>query len=77
MLADARIGASVPVSDLEQAIAFYEGALGLRLFERNDEHAYARFVGAGETKLGAYRSATACTGRRPAGPIAACSAASS
>ena len=59
MLANARIGANVPVSDLEQAIAFYEGKLGLKLFERGDEHPYARFSGAGETKLGVYESGTA------------------
>ena len=59
MLANARIGANVPVSDLDQAIAFYEGKLGLVLFERSDEHAHARFAGVGETKLGVYRSGTA------------------
>lgn len=59
MLADARIGANVPVSNLEDAIAFYEGKLGLSLFERGDEQRYARFSGAGQTKLGIYESATA------------------
>jgi catechol 2,3-dioxygenase-like lactoylglutathione lyase family enzyme len=59
MLADARIGANVPVSNLDEAIAFYEGKLGLPLFERGDEQPYARFSGAGETKLGVYQSATA------------------
>lgn len=59
MLAESRIGANVPVSDLDQAISFYEGKLGLELFERGDEHAYARFSGAGETKLGIYQSGTA------------------
>lgn len=59
MLANARIGANIPVSDLDQAIAFYEGKLGLVLFERDDEHAHARFAGVGETKLGVYRSGTA------------------
>lgn len=59
MLANARIGANVPVSDVDQAIAFYEGKLGLVLFERSDEHAHARFAGVGETKLGIYRSGTA------------------
>lgn len=59
MLADARIGANVPVSNLDEAISFYEGKLGLRLFERGDEQPYARFSGAGETKLGVYQSATA------------------
>ncbi|HXV58645.1 MAG TPA: VOC family protein [Gaiellaceae bacterium] len=59
MLADARIGANVPVSDLDEAISFYEGKLGLTLFERGEEQAYARFAGAGETKLGIYQSGTA------------------
>ena len=59
MLAAARIGANVPVSDLDQAVAFYEGRLGLTLFERDDELHYARFSGAGETKLGIYQSGTA------------------
>ncbi|MGH3061596.1 MAG: VOC family protein [Gaiellaceae bacterium] len=59
MLGDARIGANVPVSSLEEAIGFYEGKLGLRLFERGEEQPYARFAGAGETKLGVYESATA------------------
>jgi predicted enzyme related to lactoylglutathione lyase len=59
VLTDARIGANVPVSDLERAIAFYEGQLGLTLFERGDEEKYARFRGAGETKLGIYESRTA------------------
>ena len=59
MLADARIGANVPVSNLDEAIAFYEGKLGLTLFERSDEHPHARFGGAGETKLGIYQSGTA------------------
>jgi predicted enzyme related to lactoylglutathione lyase len=59
MLGESRIGANVPVSNLEGAIAFYEGKLGLRLFERGDEMRYARFAGAGETKLGIYESATA------------------
>jgi catechol 2,3-dioxygenase-like lactoylglutathione lyase family enzyme len=59
MLAESRIGANVPVSDLDQAIAFYEGKLGLTLFERGDEHHYARFSGADDTKLGVYVSGTA------------------
>ena len=59
MLAESRIGANVPVSDLDQAIAFYEGKLGLTLFERGDEQHYARFSGAGETKLAVYVSGTA------------------
>jgi catechol 2,3-dioxygenase-like lactoylglutathione lyase family enzyme len=59
MLADARVGANVPVSDLDEAISFYREKLGLPLFERGEEHAYARFSGAGQTKLGIYESATA------------------
>ena len=59
MLAESRIGANVPVSNLDEAVAFYQGKLGLNLFERGDEHRYARFSGAGETKLGVYESATA------------------
>lgn len=45
--------------DLDEAIAFYEGKLGLPLLERGEEHRYARFSGAGQTKLGIYESATA------------------
>ena len=59
MLGDARIGANVPVSNLDDAISFYEGKLGLPIFERGEEHRYARFSGAGRTKLGIYESATA------------------
>jgi catechol 2,3-dioxygenase-like lactoylglutathione lyase family enzyme len=59
VLAESRIGASVPVSNLDEAIAFYEGKLGLTLFERGDEQPYARFSGAGQTKLGIYVSKTA------------------
>jgi catechol 2,3-dioxygenase-like lactoylglutathione lyase family enzyme len=59
MLADARIGANVPVSNLDEAISFYEGKLGLALFERGEDHKYARFSGAGQTKLGIYESGTA------------------
>jgi predicted enzyme related to lactoylglutathione lyase len=59
MLAESRIGANVPVSNLDEAIAFYESKLGLTLFERGDELRYARFSGAGQTKLGIYESATA------------------
>jgi catechol 2,3-dioxygenase-like lactoylglutathione lyase family enzyme len=59
MLADSRIGANVPVSNLDEAISFYEGKLGLPLFEHGDEQPYARFAGAGETKLGVYESKTA------------------
>jgi catechol 2,3-dioxygenase-like lactoylglutathione lyase family enzyme len=42
MLDNARIGANVPVSNLDQAISFYEGKLGLRLFERGEGEPYAR-----------------------------------
>lgn len=59
MLGESRIGANVPVSNLDEAIAFYEGKLGLTLFERGDEHHYARFSGAGDTRLGVYVSGTA------------------
>jgi catechol 2,3-dioxygenase-like lactoylglutathione lyase family enzyme len=59
MLGSARIGANVPVSSLDEAIAFYEGKLGLPLLERGKEQPYARFTGAGETKLGIYESKTA------------------
>jgi catechol 2,3-dioxygenase-like lactoylglutathione lyase family enzyme len=59
MLAESRIGANVPVSDLDEAIAFYEGRLGLTLFERGDEQHYARFSGASDTRLGVYVSGTA------------------
>ncbi|MDQ4030587.1 MAG: VOC family protein [Actinomycetota bacterium] len=59
MLKDARIGANAPVSNLEQAIAFYEGKLGLTLFERGEEKPYARFEGAAATKLQVYESTTA------------------
>jgi catechol-2,3-dioxygenase len=52
MLDSARIGANVPVSNLDDAISFYEGKLGLRLFEQGEGQPYARFAGAGETKLG-------------------------
>jgi len=59
MLGEARIGANVPVSDLEAAISFYEGKLGLKLFERGEGEPYARFEGAGATKLGVYESKSA------------------
>jgi catechol 2,3-dioxygenase-like lactoylglutathione lyase family enzyme len=59
MLSASRIGANVPVSDLDAAVAFYEGRLGLTLFERSDEQHYARFSGAGDTRLGVYMSGTA------------------
>jgi catechol 2,3-dioxygenase-like lactoylglutathione lyase family enzyme len=58
-LAGARIGANVPVSNIDEAIAFYEGKLGLELFERGEDEPYARFRGFGETKLGVYQSGTA------------------
>jgi catechol 2,3-dioxygenase-like lactoylglutathione lyase family enzyme len=59
MLTKARIGANVPVSSLDDAISFYEGKLGLKLFERGAGEPYARFEGAGETKLGVYESKSA------------------
>ena len=59
LLTESRIGAQVPVSNLDEAIAFYEGKLGLKLFERGADQPYARFSGAGQTKLGIYESATA------------------
>lgn len=37
MLAQAHITAIVPVSDVERAVAFYEGTLGLELVERRDD----------------------------------------
>ena len=37
MLDNAQITAIVPVSNIETAIEFYEGALGLRLDERRDD----------------------------------------
>jgi catechol 2,3-dioxygenase-like lactoylglutathione lyase family enzyme len=68
MLADARIGANVPVSNLEEAVSFYGGKLGLSLFERGAGEPYARFAGAGETKLGVYESKTARQSRHTAVP---------
>jgi catechol 2,3-dioxygenase-like lactoylglutathione lyase family enzyme len=59
MLADARIGANVPVSNLDEAVSFYGEKLGLSLFELGEGEPYARFAGAGETKLGVYESKTA------------------
>jgi catechol 2,3-dioxygenase-like lactoylglutathione lyase family enzyme len=59
MLADARIAANVPVSNLEEAVSFYGEKLGLSLFERGEGEPYARFAGADETKLGVYESKTA------------------
>ena len=49
MLENARITAIVPVSDLDKAIEFYEGALGLRLDVRRDDlpaHREAELKGA-------------------------------
>jgi catechol 2,3-dioxygenase-like lactoylglutathione lyase family enzyme len=49
MLENARITAIVPVSDIEAAIEFYEGALGLNLDVRRDDipsHREAEFKGA-------------------------------
>jgi len=34
VLAESRIGANVPVSDVDEAIAYHEGRLGLTLLER-------------------------------------------
>jgi catechol 2,3-dioxygenase-like lactoylglutathione lyase family enzyme len=59
MLTSARIGANVPVSSLDEAISFYEGKLGLKLFERGAGEPYARFEGANETKLAVYESKAA------------------
>jgi catechol 2,3-dioxygenase-like lactoylglutathione lyase family enzyme len=59
MLAHARIGANVPVSNVQEAVAFYGGKLGLALFERGEQEPYARFSGAGETKLSVYESKAA------------------
>jgi catechol 2,3-dioxygenase-like lactoylglutathione lyase family enzyme len=58
MLEDARITAVVPVSDVDKAIEFYEGALGLRLDVRRDDlpsHREAEFKGADGSLL-AYES---------------------
>ncbi|MGH2995068.1 MAG: VOC family protein [Gaiellaceae bacterium] len=58
MLQQARIVAIVPVSDVEAAIGFYGGALGLQLGERRDdltEHREAEFKAADGTVL-AYES---------------------
>jgi catechol 2,3-dioxygenase-like lactoylglutathione lyase family enzyme len=59
MLADARIGANVPVSNVDEAVSFYEGKLGLILFEQGETEPYARFAGAGETNLAVYESKSA------------------
>ena len=63
MLGEARIGANVPVSDVDAAVEFYQGKLGLTLFERGQEEPYARFSGAGQTKLAVYQSAGAGAAR--------------
>ena len=57
MLTSSRISAVVPVSDLEAAIRFYEGTLGLKLDERQDIEGFpqARFE-AGAGSLTAYQS---------------------
>ena len=57
MLTSARITAIVPVSDLEAAIRFYEGTLGLKLTERHDFEGFpeARFE-AGDGHLNTYQS---------------------
>jgi hypothetical protein len=49
MLTNARIGANVSVSSLDGAISFYEGKVGLRLFERGEGEPYARFKGVRDT----------------------------
>lgn len=51
MLETSRIAAIVPVSDLDAAVRFYEGTLGLRLVERRDhgEFAEAEFDANGTT----------------------------
>jgi catechol 2,3-dioxygenase-like lactoylglutathione lyase family enzyme len=65
VLAQARIGAIVPVSDLDRAIGFYGDTLGLRMLERNadlPDNPEAIFE-AGEGTLIVYRSAAAGEGR--------------
>jgi catechol 2,3-dioxygenase-like lactoylglutathione lyase family enzyme len=50
MLENAQIAAVVPVSNIESAVEFYEGALGLRLEVRRDDlpgNREAELVGAG------------------------------
>ena len=42
MLGGARITAIVPVSDVDAAVAFYEGTLGLRIVARRDDLAQHR-----------------------------------
>ncbi len=55
MLGNPRIEANAPVSDVDRAIEFYEGRLGLELYERGEEAPYARFR-SGETRLNVYQS---------------------
>jgi catechol 2,3-dioxygenase-like lactoylglutathione lyase family enzyme len=57
MLTSSRITAIVPVSDLEAAIGFYEGTLGLKLEGRQDfeEFPEAHFQ-AGDGHLSVYQS---------------------
>lgn len=61
MLARARIAAVVPVSDVDAAVEFYEGVLGLRLEARREDLADNPEVEfrAGEGTLLAYKSAGA------------------
>ncbi len=56
---------NVFVTDLERALAFYQGALGLRLEHADGEHGYASFA-AGPVRLGlavAGSEQSALTGR--------------
>jgi catechol 2,3-dioxygenase-like lactoylglutathione lyase family enzyme len=57
MLTNARITAVVPVSDLDAAIRFYQGTLGLNLVERRDIEGFpeAHFEGA-EGMVSTYQS---------------------
>jgi catechol 2,3-dioxygenase-like lactoylglutathione lyase family enzyme len=58
MLANARVEPVIPVSDIERAIEFYEGKLGLTIDERFEEipdNPSVRFR-AGQTFLEIYRS---------------------
>ena len=58
MLDGSRIAAVVPVSDLDAAVEFYEGVLGLRLVARRTdipENPEAEFS-AGEGRLAVYKS---------------------
>ena len=56
MLTNARITAIVPVSDLEAATRFYEGALGLRLIERHDIEEFPEVQFEAGGRLSAYQS---------------------